>query len=131
MDPNLLTLIGKVSNFKKLHKQGVVHQIPNFLFHINLPFLESGCVSCFKEFIPLKDTIDNIIEEKLQYFLIIYNKRFFPVFWEEDIDFDVNPYYNNLFKNFNSLIEYHKNIIKLLEKPLVKIPHILNYKINK
>lgn len=133
-DPNRLNVIGQIQSFRQSQKYSFISQIPDILNEIGWDFLEGTKALKLVEFIPLKDAIDILKEEmdkETLYSFIVYNKRLYPFDLDEVIDFNVEDYFNDLFKNLNSGVHYHKNYINLLNKIVNKFKNITILTINK
>jgi len=133
-DPNRISLLGNYVplKFRVKFSQGYPfgELIPAIFHQMGIPFIVGSTVLVEEEFIPLKDIADIILEENLDFFLLIYNKNVLPVNSFSLSDFDVKDSYKDLILSLN-IVSYHIRIARLLNNFYSDLVKILYIKISK
>jgi len=132
-DPNRISFLGNYVPLKFRHKFSQDYPfgelIPAIFHQIGIPFVVGATTLLEEDFIPLKDVADIILQENLDFFLFVYNKRILPVNSFSLPDFDVKDAYKDLFQSLN-IVSYHIRIARLLRANQLILLKTLSYKIN-
>jgi len=132
-DPNRISLLGNYVPLKFRSKFSFDYPfgelIPAIFHQMGIPFVVGSTVLVDEDFIPLKDIADIILEEKLDFFLLVHNKNILPIDSFNLPDFDVKDSFNDLLKSLN-ILPYHIRIARSLNSHHLTLLKVLNIKIN-